>query len=313
MDSIASSNVVATVPASGLPSAESSDSPKGKAFAAISAAIIWPGLGHLVAGRVVAAFGWCALWMAILAGFVITYRMPEYVGALGYLLPLAVLVRLVQMFDAGRVARKSKRFLFHTPQLRFFAGVFCSVIAFCLSQNQINWLMQNCIEVAYSPTPSMSPAISVGDLFLTYKAQPIHRWDIVGLTAPETMPDGSNNLIKRVVGLPGEKIEIRPGALFINDQPQALPDHVGPYIAVDKMGQPMSSSDAFAAANGCWGRPITLGADEYFVLGDNSSVSGDARFWRSVGAHQPGALPRDQILSRAVYTLWPPSRIGPLK
>jgi signal peptidase I len=286
---------------------------RGKAFAAISAAIIWPGLGHLIAGRVIAAFAWCGLWIAILAGFVLTFRMPEYLWALSILIPVGFLVRLVQMLDAARAARKSKHFLFHTPMLRFFAGIFCTVIAVSISQNQINWLLQNYIEFASSPTASMSPALTADDVLLTYKSQPIHRWDVVGVNAPIISSSGYRNVLKRVVGLPGDKVEIIGGALLINDQPQPLPGHIGPYIPVNKTGQAIISPDPTGAAAGCWGRPITLGPDEFYVLGDNSLASGDARVWPAVGNHQPGAMPRDRITSRAVYIVWPPGRVGPVQ
>jgi type IV secretory pathway protease TraF len=70
----------------------------------------------------------------------------------------------------------------------------------------------------------------------------------------------------------------------------------------------MLDAEPMAAANGCWGRPITLGPDEYFLLGDNNRFSYDARLWPPYEDHQPGATPRDQLCGRVVGIVWPPGR-----
>jgi hypothetical protein len=50
-----------------------------------------------------------------------------------------------------------------------------------------------------------------------------------------------------------------------------------------------------------------LGADEYYVLGDNSLLARDSRYWNiAAPGHQPGALPRANILGRATWVYWPP-------
>jgi hypothetical protein len=67
-------------------------------------------------------------------------------------------------------------------------------------------------------------------------------------------------------------------------------------------------AEPLAAANGCWGKPITLGSDEYFLLGDNTAISDDARFWPSIDDRQPGATPRSHIFGRVVAIVWPPQR-----
>jgi hypothetical protein len=87
-----------------------------------------------------------------------------------------------------------------------------------------------------------------------------------------------------------------------------LPPEVGPYIPTDRYEQLLADALPFSAATGCWGNPITLGSDEYYVLGDNSPISGDSRYFPSVGVHQPGAIPRDYITGRVVARIWPPSR-----
>jgi signal peptidase I len=88
--------------------------------------------------------------------------------------------------------------------------------------------------------------------------------------------------IKRVIGLPGDKVEVKGGRVFINDQ--ALRES---YIAEDPQYQ--------------YG-PVTVPQDAYLVLGDNRNNSYDSHYW--------GFVPRDRIIGRAVVRFWPMNRLG---
>jgi signal peptidase I len=126
-----------------------------------------------------------------------------------------------------------------------------------------------------------------------HKREPFTRYSVVALLGPDRM-----KMIKRVVGFPGEKIEIKGNQLYLNDKPILLPTGVGPFLSLTR-----------GTGIGCEGRPITLGPNEYFVLGDNAPVSGDSRYWHmGIDGHQPGALPRDRILGTATWIYWPPKR-----
>ncbi len=129
---------------------------------------------------------------------------------------------------------------------------------------------------------SMEPTLHDGQYLiinkLTYKFHPPQRGDVVVFHFPK---DPSRDFIKRVIGLPGERVEIRAGRVFINGQ--LLYE---PYIASP------------ATYSGSW----TLGPDEYFVLGDNRRNSSDS--------HNGWLLPRDQIVGKAWLSYWPPSRWG---
>jgi signal peptidase I len=106
--------------------------------------------------------------------------------------------------------------------------------------------------------------------------------------------------VERIVGLPGEKVELVGKEVRINDAAVALPAGLGPY----------ESTPRFGPHTGCQGNPIRLGPDEYFVLGDNSPISGDARHWDTPAAagRQIGALPATNINGVVTWTYWPPSR-----
>ena len=100
----------------------------------------------------------------------------------------------------------------------------------------------------------------------------------------------------RLVGLPGEKVEIVAGKVQINDAAVNPPAAVPVYQGKVRFGN-----------NGCEGHPITLGPDEYYMLGDNTAVAYDSRWWdTAVPGHQPGAVPAGDVIGVATTVYWPP-------
>lgn len=93
--------------------------------------------------------------------------------------------------------------------------------------------------------------------------------------------------IKRIIGLPGEKIQIIDGYVYINDQ--KLEKDYGAEVMADA---------------GIAAEPITLGEDEYFVLGDNRNHSSDSR------VPNVGVLKRADLMGRAWVRIWPLNEIG---
>ena len=100
--------------------------------------------------------------------------------------------------------------------------------------------------------------------------------------------------IKRVVALPGERVSIRPPYIFINGRRLTEPsifkkisEEMGGYVLDGRLDDSASE--------------VTLAPDEYFVMGDNSKLSFDSRFF--------GPVERDQFIGKAVRIIWPPDRI----
>jgi signal peptidase I len=280
----------------------------GKALLAMSGAMLWPGVGHWLTGSIIAGSIWCFLWTAILAAFVAMLALPQYLAGLIVLVPLAALVQIAQVFHAVRRAKRTEFPMLPNPLARYAVAGALLVLAGILQLSLVHYIQNNWLEVCWQPSDSMAPALIPGDWFLELRNQPLQRWDIASFTAPPRTDRIYENYCKRVVGLPGEKIEITASALLINGRPAKLPPHVGPYIPVDTSLQTLNDSSPLRAGNGCWGNPIILGSDEYYVLGDNSPISDDARVWPPYGSHTPGALPADQIAGKIVCILWPPSR-----
>jgi len=115
------------------------------------------------------------------------------------------------------------------------------------------------------------------------------RGEVVVFVYPE---DKKKDFIKRLVGLPGETIEIKSGTIYINDRPVEEPIFKRIYYY---------NRGDFAAE----GQKITIPKDCYFVLGDNSNSSKDSRYW--------GFVPKENLLGLAWVVYWPIQRMRIIK
>ncbi len=134
-----------------------------------------------------------------------------------------------------------------------------------------------------SMTPSLvnDERIFINKFVYRFGISDIDRGDTIVFWAPE---DPSKSYIKRVIGVPGDVIEIVEGRVILNGQPLAEP-----YIRDqdrDRMSMPA--------------RKVEEG--HYFVLGDHRNSSNDSRSW--------GTVPRDAIYGKAVFAYWPPEHVG---
>lgn len=204
------------------------------------------------------------------------------------------------------------------------------------------------VQAVKVPTGSMQNTIKIGDHLLVNKfifapgdslpflpQREIRRGDIIVFKYPgnpynparDNRPDNRpilTNYVKRVIGLPGDRIRIEGQNVIVNDQvipehrvqalegnekdpltivsePERKPDeHYSVYYKPD---EPMSVGEVFDGKE-----EITVPADSYFVMGDNRNNSEDSRYW--------GYVPRDLVIGRAMFVYWsydegaPPSDQG---
>jgi signal peptidase I len=151
------------------------------------------------------------------------------------------------------------------------------------------------------PTGAMAPTVQAGDhLFadkLVYRLRDPRRGEIVAFRtdslADIPAPARGSIYIKRVVGLPGEQVSIRPPQVLIDGKPVNIAGIE--YVLLPDTFPPPKHLKTETDS-------VLLGADEYFVLGDNSLHSMDSRFW--------GPVRRDAIIGRAVKIYWPATRAG---
>jgi signal peptidase I len=134
---------------------------------------------------------------------------------------------------------------------------------------------------------SMAPLLSDQErIFINkfvYHFEPVERGDVVVFWYPL---DRSKSFIKRVIGLPGDTVEIRDGHLYLNGT-----EMDEPYV-------PASYLDGSSY------EPRHLGTDEYFVMGDHRDSSNDSRMF--------GPVPRQYIYGKAVFAYWPADHFGSL-
>ena len=151
------------------------------------------------------------------------------------------------------------------------------------------------------PTGSMENNLLIGDHLLVNKfvfaptltglertllpIDPIRRGDIMVFKFPE---DPNRDFIKRVIGLPGETIELKGKTIYIDGKPLDEP-------YVQYLSPPEESSPDDLDVRVQYG-PVTVPADHYFMMGDNRDNSQDSRYW--------GFLPRSYVKGKALLIYW---------
>ncbi len=137
------------------------------------------------------------------------------------------------------------------------------------------------------PSQSMETTVMTGDrLFgnrLAYMKEDPARYDIVIFHYPD---DEKQLFVKRLIGLPGDTIEVRDGTVYINGEHDPLEEEFTSTNRHDDYG------------------PVTVPEGCYFMMGDNRAHSNDSRFWTTT------FVKREQIVARAGLRYWPVNKIG---
>lgn len=154
--------------------------------------------------------------------------------------------------------------------------ILCIVISFIGAKLLTSYVVQVTVVHGNSmeKTVSNEDKLLVGKL--SYKKTDPKRFDIVVFTKEDNV-----HLIKRVIGLPGERVEVKNGIIYINGE--ELSEHYG-LDPIDPDAKPVERQ---------------LGKDEFFVLGDNRLVSLDSRY------ESIGAVKKDEILGKALIRVYP--------
>lgn len=141
------------------------------------------------------------------------------------------------------------------------------------------------------PTGSMKPTFMEGDRIfvdkISYRFHSPERGDIIVFKYPL---DKKKDFVKRLVGLPGDKIQIEAGKLLINGKEQDDAPFSEHYY-YNRSDWPYAKE----------GQIIEVPAKNYFALGDNSAQSSDSRFW--------GFVPEKNLVGKAFFIWWPLNRV----
>ena len=142
-------------------------------------------------------------------------------------------------------------------------------------------------QAFYIPSESMVPTLKVHDRVLvnklSYRLHPVHRDDIVVFKAPPNSDPGIDDLVKRVIGLPGETVSAHGGHVYINGKELAEP-----YLPKGTFTSDFS--------------PVKIPENSYWVMGDNRGNSKDSRVF--------GVITKGKIVGRVFIRIWPFSRFG---
>ena len=151
------------------------------------------------------------------------------------------------------------------------------VVVFVLVVN--NFLIIN----AKIPSESMENTIMTKDRIVAFRFSYLlskpERQNIIILDSPN--PNENKMYLKRIIGLPGETLNIIDGKVYINDSNEPLPDE---YIMEEMLG-------SFG--------PYTIPKDSYFMMGDNRNDSQDSRYWENT------FLSKDNILGKVIFKYYP--------
>ena len=188
------------------------------------------------------------------------------------------------------------------PSKRSAANPFIELIVILAVAFGLAYVVQAWVVKPYRiPSGSMEPTLDVGDRVLVnrlvYRFHGPHRGDIIvfhppghGNTAERGVrSEAGVTYIKRVIGLPGETLQITGGIVTVC-KPAGQNCH--------SLKEPYTEGSLTAPRYG----PFTVPQGDYFVMGDNRGDSLDSRYW--------GPLPRRNIIGEAFLIYWPPDRIG---
>ena len=143
-------------------------------------------------------------------------------------------------------------------------------------------------EARYIPSGSMLPTLQINDRLiidkLSYDFSNPKRGDIVVFNPTKTLEAENYHeaFIKRVIGLPGDKVEVKNGKVYVNNIP----------LKENYLEAPPSYQ---------WGS-VVVPQNSYLVLGDNRNNSYDSHYW--------GFVPRQNIIGKAMFRFWPLNRLG---
>jgi signal peptidase I len=157
------------------------------------------------------------------------------------------------------------------------------------------------VQTFFIPSGSMEPTLQIGDRILvnklSYHLHGVGRGDIVVFSRPPTENCGGpevNDLVKRVIGLPGELISLSGGDVYVNGK--RLDES---WLPSSEQGvtKPGPSGTSYSLD-----QPFRVPSNDYFVMGDNRTDSCDSRFW--------GPISKSLIVGKVEMRVWPVSSIG---
>jgi len=268
---------------------------------AVLLALVLPGLGQVYAGRMKRGLTLLAInVLATVAALAyLVYPNTRLQPSLLLLLAPIFAFSLFVVIDAYRCVRawNTQHNLVRSITAGKRIGLLFAILMVLLlpgpSQLIAQYVRSHFIASYKMPAGSMEPTLLPGDRLLVdkaiYRKTEPKRGDMIVFKYPE---DPKRPFIKRLVGLPGETIEIRNEKLVINGEILQGPEGW------------KSLSYYNEGKYGSRGQVVQIPPNRYYVLGDNSASSHDSRFW--------GFVPRENVIGKAYKIFYPFQRSGPI-
>lgn len=163
---------------------------------------------------------------------------------------------------------------------------------------EARWIPSGSMEPTLHGTKNQWEADKIIVDKLSYKFSVPQRGDVVVFSPTEQLQkeEFHDAFIKRIIALPGDKVQLKDGKVYINDKPLQEEKYLG--------GVQNTSIEVCTSTNAqpFLSKTQTIPPSSYLVLGDNRGSSYDSRCW--------GVVPRENIIGRAVLRFWPLNKVG---
>jgi signal peptidase I len=249
------------------------------------------GIGHFYIGKWL--FGILAIILISIFSVLSRWLLPVISAYISYL-----------AYTFSPVHREtSKKLAFIVSLLLVISSLLSIGFAFGLRTYGIEarWIPSGSMEPTIHGTPNQSEADRVFIDKFSYRFQNPKRGDIVVFSPTEELvKEGYNDaFIKRIIGLPNEKLELRNGQIYINNQA----------LAEDKYLSSKQRTEIDVCTSGnqppYLSKPVTIPPNSYLMLGDNRTQTYDGRCW--------GVVPRNLIIGKAYKRFFPLNRMGEIE
>lgn len=252
--------------------------------------IVLPGLGHLYAGKPGTGVTWFIAFEVLAFVSASVFRSPvlhPFLNLAAVLIPVAGYWFVTR--SAIRLARLVRYSYARTVWNRWYVSLGVLVVAGSMSWFLPDVIKEFVVKAYKIPAPSMAPTLLIGDHILVDKlayrsgTRP-QRGDIIVFKFPE---DESKDFVKRIIGIPGDIVEIRNKQVILNGI-QIDDQRYTQRIDLSIIERSINPRDNFG--------PMTVPDGSYFVLGDNRDQSLDSRFW--------GYVEASKIRGKATIIYW---------
>ena len=276
--------------------------------------LLTPGLGLIRLGQSRRGFTFILTQFAVLSLLILLYAFgptldfPRFLGVVGIVLATLLALYLGSMTLSWSASRsKAER----SGHLWRWYGVLFIWFAASLVSIPAAKLARSYYHPFYSPSEAMMPTLEVEDRFLAHMTsfEPIGRGDVV------VVRNGAVDYVKRIAGIPGDRISLHRGVVVLNGVPikqskldmasaNSSPDGAGAIVLEERFpGEPSAHQvlDIGVTPQDDWPE-VRLGTGQFVVLGDNRDNSLDSRFPSEMGGF--GIVPSDRIKGRVLFRYW---------